>query len=183
MGSNGAPLVLKALQIPDKAVQKEAIKVAGTCGIEAAPAVPLIAKALNDPDTEIRQVALYALTDLGPVAEPAVPALREKLVNEDDWVVCHSALALGAIGASARTAVPQLLQVMRRPIHILNDVPQRCAAEALMKMGAETKALVPEPIKKRVRDWYRYLGTSSPLFAPDPTKPKPTPQPKPVRAT
>jgi HEAT repeat protein len=185
MGPAGTPLILKALEIPDKAVQKEAIKVAGTRGAEVVSAVPLIAKALDDPDTEIRQVALYALKDLGPLAQAAIPALREKLANKDDWVVCDSALALGAIGASARTAVPQLLQIMRRPIHILNDMPQRCAAEALIVMGPETKTLVPAGMKKRVSDWYRLMGVSplSPLFAPDPTQPKPLKKPMPVRIT
>jgi hypothetical protein len=151
----------------------KAIDIIGGFGPAAAPAVPLLVKALKDDDKNLRQKAVTALSQLGPVAKAAVPALMTALGDTDDFVKCYAAKAVGAVGPEGAPAVPELQRLMSLPIEGEADMPQRCAAEALMKMGPETKALVPAEMVRRVEEFnsmIRGLGTE---YDTDPTKPKP----------
>lgn len=165
----GAPVVIEAMRMQNKGVRKKAIEMISSFGPAAEPAVPLLADALKDPDKTIRVFAVYALERLGPLARTAVPALTSALNDKDSQIRCSAALSLGVIGQPAKSAVPDLLRLMKLPIRKGRDIPQLCAAGALMKMSPETKSLVPANMIKRVvkRD---------PMFAvfgSDETQPKP----------
>jgi HEAT repeat protein len=178
LGPSGAPVVIAALRMQNKEVRKEAIEVAGSLGAAAEPAVPLLADALKDQDENIRDAAANALGHLGPLARTAVPALTAALNNKASWTQCTAARALGTIGPDAKSAVPDLVRLMNLPIRNNNDVPQRCAAEGLIKMSLETKALVAADMIKRIEAYQSNSSFSSPLFQPDETRPKPKPKPK-----
>ena len=62
---------------------------------------------------------------------------------------------------------------MSLPVEGERDIKQRCAAEALMKMGPETKALVPPEMVRRVEEFNAALGDIDTDYEADPTRPKP----------
>ncbi len=178
LGAVGAPLVIEAMRMPNKEVRKKAIDIIKWFGVAAEPAVPLLIKALKDSDEDIRREAASALETLGPIAKTAVPALISALNNS--LIPCQAAQALGAIGPAAKPAVPKLVRLMKTRTKPDRDRPQICAAKVLMKMSAETKALVPASMIKRVEEWDALvMSTIPPLRAPDPTKPKPKTKDKP----
>lgn len=172
LAPNGAPLIVEALGMEDKAVRGKALDIVWQFGPAAAPAVPLIVKELKGGDKDMRWKAIAALRFLGPVAKDAAPALMAALGDEDDFVKCYAAEAMGVIGPAGAQAVPQLRQMMERPVKDDRDMPQRCAAAALMSMGAETRALVPPEMAQRVKKHNAWLGDIS-KDTDDPTKPKP----------
>lgn len=171
LAPHGAPLVIKALGMKDAKVRQQASDIIWKFGPAAAPAVPLLVKELKEGNKDSKDKAVVALNHLGPVAKAAAPALMAALGVEDDFVKCYAAKALGEVGAA--DAVPQLRRLMSLPMVGEKDTPQRCAAEALMKMGPETKALVPPEMVKRVEEFYRMIEGSGRGYEVDETKPKP----------
>lgn len=171
LAPNGAPLVIEALRMENKDVRGKALDIIWQFGPAAAPAVPLIVKDLKDGDKDVRWKAVVALRFLGPVAKDAAPALMTALGDDDDLVKCYAAEAIGVIGPAGAPAVPQLRQMMERPMKDDRDMPQRCAASALMSMGPETRALVSPEMAQRVKKHNAFLGDIS-KDRNDPTKPK-----------
>jgi HEAT repeat protein len=178
MGPSGTALVVEALRMPNKQVRKKAIETLQWCCPAAESAIDSLVQALKDEDKEIRQDAASALKSLGKVAQTAIPALTAALKDKDDLVQCWAAEALGAIGPTAKPAVPELLRLMKLPVQGERDMPQRCAAEGLMTMSSETKALVPAHMIKRVEEWNAIIRSTS-VFDSDETKPKPKEKKKP----
>jgi HEAT repeat protein len=170
---DGAPLVVEALQMKDKKVRGKALNIIWQFGAAAEPAVPLLVKELKDDDKDLRQGAAYALYILGPVAKAAAPALMAALGDVDDLVQCYAAQALGGVGPEGVSAVPELRRLMSLPIEGERDVPQRCAAEALMKMGPETRSLVPPEMAKRVEEFNASVADIGADYRVDETRPKP----------
>lgn len=175
LAPNGAPLVVEALRMNDKQVRGKALDIIWRFGPAAEPAVPLLVKELKDDDKDLRFKATAALKYLGPVAKAAAPALMVALDDKDDFVQCYVAEALGALGPEGAPAVPKLLRLMSLPVEGERDRPQRCAAEALMQMGPETKALVPPEMVRRVTEYNAWLKSMGPKIGDedDPTRPKP----------
>jgi HEAT repeat protein len=181
LGTAGTPLVVEALRMHDNKVRKEAMDVVSWLGPGAEATVPLLIEELDDRDTKMRQQAALALESLGPRAQAAVPQLIVRLKDKDAMVQCSSAEALGAIGAAAEPAIPGLVRVMKLKTTAGHEIPQVCAAEALVKMGPDAKALVPPDMIKRVEERAEEMSKYSP-FQPDPTQPtKPKPPAKPSR--
>ena len=178
MGPGGASLVIEALRSPDEKVKKKAIKIVGWLGSPAAPAVPLLTDALKDQNKDISIAAANSLGHLGPLARPAVPALTAALKQKDWLTQCTAATALGEIGPAAKSAVPDLVRMMNSPEPDGNHVLRDCAAEGLMKMSSETRALVPADVIKSIEDGNARRWALSPLFEVDETRPKPKPKPK-----
>jgi len=128
---------------------------------------------MKDPDPEVRRAATNTLRGIGSAAHVAVPDLTRTLRDKDPWVQCGSADALGVIGSPAEPAAASLVQLMRIPIKEDRIFPQVCAAEALMKISATTRALVPAEMIERVNERearLKELISQSPLY--DPTRPK-----------
>src|SRR6185295_17765320 len=172
MGPAGASLVIEALHSNNKKVQKKAIEMIGWLGQAAEPAVPLLIAALKDQDKGIREAAGNSLGHLGPVARTAVPALTEALKDKDLLTQCTAATSLGEIGPDARSAVPELQRLMNLPVPPEHDsLLPKCAAEGLMKMSPETKALVPADMIKAIEDDNARILAMSPFFATDETRP------------
>lgn len=181
---HGARLLVEALSVEDKKVRAKAIDASWKYGAAAEPAVPLLVKALKDPDADLRGKAAHALYVLGPVAKAAAPELLAALGDQDVLVQCYAAKGMGKLGSAGAPAVPELKRMMSVPRDEAgkSDLPRRCAAEALIQMGPETRALVPAEVVKEVEEqntWLNNLGSSRYV---DETKPKPKPksEPKPT---
>ncbi len=173
LAPHGAPLVVEALRMKDSEVRAGASDIIGLFGEAAEPAVPLLAKQLKDTDEDLRGKAATALSQLGPVAKVAAPALTAALGDKNNLVRCYAAKALGGIGPEGAAAVPELRRVMALPVEGERDMPQRCAAEALMEMGPEARALVPPEMVRRVEEFNRSIRELSADLGDDETRPKP----------
>jgi HEAT repeat protein len=173
LAPHGAPLVVEALRMKNKEVRGKALDIVWHFGTAAEPAVPLLIKGLKDEDKDLRHKAAFAISLLGPVAKAAAPALLAALGDKDDLVRCYAAKALGEVGPEGAPAVPELRRLMSIPVEGERDVPQRCAAEALMRMGPETRALVPPEMAKRVEDFYKMVEGIGGDYRADETRPKP----------
>lgn len=172
LAPHGAPLVIEAMRMKDKEVRRKACGIIWQFGSAAEPAVPLLVKELKGSDEELRTKALISLSQLGPVAKGAAPALIVALGDKDDFVKCYAAKALSKIGPEGAPAVPELRRLMSLPIEGEQDRPQRCAAEALMEMGPETKALVPPEMVKRVEEYNAMFQGIGNDYNVDDTRPK-----------
>lgn len=172
LAPNGAPLVVEALRSKNKGVRAKALDIVWQYGPAAEPAVPLLVKELKGEDEDLRGKAAHALYILGPVAKAAAPALMAALGDEGRLVKCYAALALGELGTEGAPAVSELRQLMSLPMEGEQDMPQRCAAQALMKMGPETKALVPPEMAKRVEEFNAAVADIGADYRVDETKPK-----------
>lgn len=170
LAPNGAPLIIEALRMENKDVRGKALDIIWQFGPAVAPAVPLLIKELKGDDKDFRQKAAFALRYLGTVAKDAAPDLLAALEDENDFVKCYAAEALGAIGPKGLPAVPKLRRMMA--VEGKTEIPQRCAAEALMIMGPETRALVPPEMVQKVEE-YNAAITGDVHIDDDPTKPKP----------
>lgn len=120
---------------------------------------------LRDPDPKARACAARQLGYFGAEAKDALPHIVKRMREEE-----HDGVSVNL--SQALWAVPQLRQMMERPMKDDRDMPQRCAAAALMNMGAETRALVPPEMVQRVKKHNAFLGDISKDMD-DPTKPKP----------
>jgi HEAT repeat protein len=184
MAPHGARLLSEALRSENKEVRAKAIDAAWKYGEAAAPAVPLLIKSLKDPDEEIRERAAHALYILGPVAKVAAPELLAALGDKGHLVRCYAGKALGRLGPAGAPSVPKLRRMMSLPggDDGVSDLERRCAAEALMLMGPETKALVPPELVRKVEEQDAWLKSMSLDRDADETRPKPKPkaEPKPT---
>lgn len=94
---------------PDRQGRRDAARLLGEMGPDAADAVPALIIALEDRDTQVWFHSVTALARIGEAAQPAIPALLEDLASRGrrgvnaKWY--RSAYALGNMGASA---LPQL---------------------------------------------------------------------------
>jgi HEAT repeat protein len=174
---HGAPLVIEALRAKSKQVRAKALEIIWFFGDAAAPAVPLLAEDLRRGDKETRKDAAVALHALGPLAKSAAPSLLAALGDEDDLVQCYAAKTLGEMGAVGASAVPELQRLMALPDDGSINLAQRCAAEALLQMGPETKALVPPEMIKKVEE-YNALREKVAVLGPEEDKTKPKPKEK-----
>jgi HEAT repeat protein len=183
-GPDGAPMVVEALRMKDTEVREKALQVLQVCCPKAEIAVPALTEALKDKNEDIRRDAALALQSRGPAARAAVPALTAALSDKESLVQCYAAQALGTIGPEAKSATPELLRLMKLPIENESAMPQRCAAEALLKMDAETKVLVPDDMIKRVEEWNAQLRSilNWGYDEVDETKPKAKKKEKPARS-
>jgi HEAT repeat protein len=173
LAPNGVQLLVEALSMKNKEVRAKALDIVWHFGPAAAPAVPLMIKELKDSDKDLREKAAMALSMLGPTAKASAPALLKALRDKESIVQCYAAQALGGLGADAAPAVPELQRLMNLPLEGEREIPQRCAAEALIKMGPETKALVPPQMVKRVEEFNRMIRSLDRSSEIDETKPKP----------
>lgn len=182
MGPAAVPLLVEALQLPNSNVKKKAMEQLQLRAEQAEPAVPALINTLKDKDSRTREEAALTLQKIGPVAKAAVPALIARLSDADSMVRCSAADALGAIGPDAKAAVPTLIKMMNTSVRPGPGDYQRCAAKGLMQMSAETRALVPANLVKKVEEREAELKAmiAPSVFGPDPSRPKAKPEDKPL---
>jgi HEAT repeat protein len=109
-GKDTGPLLNAALDNP--LLRELALRVIGSLGPQAKPAVPAIARGLQDERRDIRRAAATALAAVGPEAQSAVPDLTKALSDDDPILRRLSAYALGRIGPAAKSAVPALYPML-----------------------------------------------------------------------
>ena len=121
------PLIATGLGSKDSAVRQCAIRVIGTLGSEARPAIDPLLQCLDDKDDRVRIEAIDALGQIG--GEGAVQALVGSLDAEDQEVRERAADALGALGEGAAERVGRVLEGEGSPR------ARFAAARALGQMG------------------------------------------------
>jgi HEAT repeat protein len=85
---------LAAIQGPDAAQKKKAVRALGHVGPADPAAIPALVRALKDPDANVRAEVALALLNLGPAAKEAIPALEEAQNDGDETVRAYAAKAL-----------------------------------------------------------------------------------------
>jgi HEAT repeat protein len=111
-------------------------------------AVPALLEGLKDKEGVVRASCARVLSRIGPDAKAAVPALIRTLrePKEDPLVRECVAEALGSIGPAAREAADALHELLDD-----EDDCSRAAAFALVAVGADAKAAVPE-LRRALKD-------------------------------
>jgi HEAT repeat protein len=157
--------LIEALQAGDLQSRRDAARMLGELGPEAAPAAGPLAAALLDADPELQRLSAQALPRLGLPASEVAPAVRPLLEHEKLSVRLTAAFTLLDLDPADESPRPALLQAMtmgeggtivavaaRGPdvqwaiptlIDLLRDRRagiRRLAAEALGQIGATTES-------------------------------------------
>ena len=129
---DAVPVLLLALEDPDKTVRSNAAKSLGQIGKQDIALLPDLVRAMNDESWGVRINAAYAVyrTDRSKW-DIVLPLLTEALNHENDDVRYDAVDVLGDIKAPIQDVMPLL-------VNALNDEDasvRRCAAKALGKIG------------------------------------------------
>jgi HEAT repeat protein len=131
-----APVVVKALNDPDRFVRWAAARALGKMGaVEAESAVPALTGLLADSDVDLRVAAATALAVYGPSARAAVPALLGALLSDDSGLRVTAMRALERIGFDGPPALP----LIRDALEDRNAVVRQNAARLLGKLGPSAR--------------------------------------------
>ncbi len=117
----------------------DVIRMIGSFGPEAAPAVGILTARLTDPSPEVRRAAALALGGIGPGASEAAPQLAKLLKDETVQVRESAVLALGGIGKGAAMTVPELCAALKDKTATV----RMGAASALGSMNEAAEPAVP----------------------------------------
>ncbi len=113
-GKAAVPLLIKALEKPNRLVRVCAMEVLRKIGKEADKAVPQLRELLKEPDYVIKSNAAYTVRRMGPRAKEAVPELIALIKDPDEIVRLHAIHSLGVIGPSAKEAESAFLLALGR---------------------------------------------------------------------
>ena len=132
------PLIIKQLETyTDAGDRVSAVKLLGTIGADASPAVPALIDALHDPESRTRAQVAKALGRIGPGASVAVPALTEMTKDEWWYVRENAAVALGKIGTKSSVAIPALVPLQQQDP---NEDVRKAVAEAIKSIQSNSTA-------------------------------------------
>jgi HEAT repeat protein len=149
------PSLILAPDDPRIEVQKEAVRLLGAIGPDAAPAAPKLASKLGDSRFTYSMApvgtgpeAAWTLAAIGP---RAVPALIDALGSDSGAARCLAARTLGQSGPAAKDAVPALGRLVKKEgalkgasaVEALGAIGP-AAAEAIPILHAAYDALMPD---------------------------------------
>lgn len=144
LGPSTIPLLLAALQDPDRKLQSVAVRALGMMGPSAEPALPTLIRSIQHTNGEVRIAAVHALQSIGrhdeEVIQALITALRDDNAGPDGGKVFvreSAAMALGRFGPIARPAIPELTRLMDDPEFYM----RREAILALWRIGGDTNTV------------------------------------------
>jgi HEAT repeat protein len=168
------PVLIQAVNDPNKAVRLRAITAIGTIKSDPKSAIPELTELLTIPDREIRLATINSLGKFGSDAKAAVLMLAQALEDQDPAIRTATATTLRLIGKDATQAVPQLIRSLHHPDRntrslsaqalgligdqgavsaltealkdLSSDVKSQSAA-ALGRIGLEARSALPELVK------------------------------------